>query len=188
MKRSIISAMLVLLTLAAMAQTKVPLTREEKKVMRAEKKKQTEAMLSQVTADALRSGCFVLKADQVRGRVGYTINVNPTINFVAVEGQDAYVQLASSSGIGFNGLGGVTLHGRITSLDIDQANKHGAYNIIMNTVGPGGSLTIFMNVSKTGEMASATVRTNWGNSVDMNGVLVPWTGTGAKIFKGKETF
>jgi hypothetical protein len=187
MKRSFISVILVLLTVATMAQTNVPLTREEKKAMRAEQKKQEEAKLSQVTAEALRSGCFVLKADQVRGRVGYTITVNPLINFVAVEGQDAYVQLASSSGIGFNGLGGITLHGRITSFDVDQVNKHGAYNIIMNTIGPGGSLTIFMNVSKTGEMASATVRTNWGDRVDMNGVLVPWTGTGSKIFKGEET-
>jgi len=188
MKKIAASVILVLFTITAMAQDKVPLTRLEKKAMRVEKKKQTEVILTQTTAEALHSGCFVLKADQVRGRAGYVVYVNPTINFVAVEGKDAYVQLASTSGIGFNGLGGITLRGTITSFDLDQGNKHGGYNIVMNTIGPGGTLTIFMNINKTGEMASATVQNNWGSRVDMNGVLVPWTGTGTKIFKGQESF
>ncbi|MDX9772510.1 MAG: DUF4251 domain-containing protein [Bacteroidales bacterium] len=188
MKKIAASVILVLFTIAAMAQNNAPLSRLEKKTMKVEQKKQTEIMLSQTTANALRSGCFVLKADQVRGRGGYAVNVNPTINFVAVEGEDAYFQLASSSGIGFNGLGGITLRGRITSFKMDQGNKHGGYNIIMNTIGTGGNLTIMMSVNKTGEMASAMVSNNWGNRVDLNGSLVPWTGTGKEIFKGRETF
>ena len=188
MNRIAVSAIIMLFTVTAMAQEKAALTREEKKAIRQEQKMQKEAMLARTTAEALRSGCFVLKADQVRGRGGYIASVNPTINFVAVEGKDAYVQLASSSGVGFNGLGGITLRGRITSFDMNQGDKNGSYNIVMNTVGPGGILTIMMNVNRTGEMASATVRTNWGQRVDMNGFLVPWTGTGTRIYKGKESF
>ena len=45
-----------------------------------------------------------------------------------------------------------------------------------------------INVNKTGEMASATVSTNWGSRIEMDGYLVPWTGTGNRIFKGQETF
>lgn len=188
MKKIAALIIVVLFTISAIAQTEVPLTRQDKKAMRAEQKKQTEAMLTQTTAEALRSGRFVLKADQVRGAGGYNFSVNPLINFVAVEGDDAYVQIASSSGIGFNGLGGVTVRGKITSFDMDQRSKHGSYSIIMNTIGSGGSLTIMMNVSKTGEMASVTVRGNWGNRIDMYGNLVPWTGNGNQISKGREAF
>ncbi len=100
------------------------------------------------TAEALRSGTFVLKADRIRGRGGLLVNVDPTINFVAVEGKDAYVQVSPTYGYGLNGLGGVTLKGKVTSLDISQRKKHGSYNIIMNTMGTTGNLTIKINVKK----------------------------------------
>ncbi|MDZ7635963.1 MAG: DUF4251 domain-containing protein [Bacteroidales bacterium] len=112
----------------------------------------------------------------------------PLTNFVAVEGKEAYFQMASVSGVGFNGLGGVTLKGRITSFEINQEKKHGSYTILMNTVGNGGNLTIVMKVNKTGEMASASVSSNHGSRIDLSGVLVPWTGTGAQIYKGREAY
>ncbi|MCA1741904.1 MAG: DUF4251 domain-containing protein [Bacteroidales bacterium] len=188
MKKIAASVIVLLFTIAASAQGQVSLSKEEKKALKLEQKKQKETELSMNTAEALRSGTFVLKADRIRGRGGPSMNVDPTINFVAVEGKDAYVQVSPSSGYGLNGLGGVTLRGKITSLDIEQGKKHGSYNIVVNTIGHGGNITIFMNVNKTGEMASATVNTNWGNRIELNGYLVPWTGTGTKIHKGRENF
>jgi len=188
MKKITLSIAVLLFAIAASAQDKVPLTKQEKKALRQEQKRQSEIILARNTSEALKSGCFVLKADQLRGRGGYLMSVNPTTNFVAVEGEEAYVQIASATGIGYNGLGGVTLRGKITSFEIEQGNKHGSYTIMMNTVGTGGMLTIVMNINKTGEMASASVHTNWGSRLEMNGALVPWTGTGAKIYKGRETF
>jgi Domain of unknown function (DUF4251) len=188
MKKSALSIVAILFAMVASAQEQAPLTKQEKKSMRQEQKRQSEIILARNTSDALKTGRFVLKADQLRGRGGYVMHVNPTTNFVAVEGEEAYVQVASASGIGYNGLGGVTLRGRITSFEIEQGKKHGSYNIVMNTMGTGGHLTIVMNISKTGEMASASVHTNYGSRIDMNGALVPWTGTGTKIYKGRETF
>lgn len=188
MKKIAASVIVLLFTIAVTAQGQVPLSKEEKKALKQEQKRQRESALAMTTSEALRSGTFVLKADRLRGRGGYLMNVNPTINFVAVEGKEAYVQVAPTSGVGFNGLGGVTLRGRITSFEIDQGKKHGSYNIIMNTIGTAGNLTIIMNVNKTGEMASASVRTNWGSWIEMNGYLAPWTGTGTRIHKGMETF
>lgn len=166
----------VLFTITAMAQSEVPLTKQEKKALRVEQKQQAEVMLTRNTAEALRSGRFVLKADQLRAGGGYLVMVNPTVNFVAVEGEDAYVQVVSPVGTGFYGTGITTIRGKITSFDLQQGKKQGVYRIMMNTIGPGSQLDIIMSVNKTGEMASATVRTNWGRSIDMNGVLVPWTG------------
>lgn len=188
MKKIAVSVIVLLFTIAVTGQGQVSLSKEEKKALKLEQKKQKEAELTMNTAEALSSGTFVLKADRIRGRGGYLMNVDPTINFVAVEGQDAYVQVSPSSGYGYNGLGGVTLRGRVTSLDIEQGKKHGSYNIIVNTIGNAGNITIVMNVNKTGDMATATVNSNWGNRIELNGYLVPWTGTGTKIHKGRETF
>jgi len=188
MKKIAASVIVLLFTIAVTGQGQVSLSKEEKKALKLEQKKQKETELSMTTAEALKSGTFVLKADRIRGRGGYLMNVDPTINFVAVEGKDAYVQVSPSSGYGMNGLGGVTLRGKITSIDIEQGKKHGSYNIVVNTIGHAGNITILMNVNQTGEMASATVNTNWGNRIELNGYLVPWTGTGTKIHKGRETF
>jgi len=188
MKKTALSIVAILFAMVSAAQEQVPLTKQEKKAMRQEQKRQSEVILSRNTSEALRTGRFVLKADQLRGRGGYVMHVNPTTNFVAVEGEEAFVQVASASGIGFNGIGGVTLRGKITSFEVEQGKKHGSYTIVMNTMGTGGHLNIVININKTGEMASATIRTNYGSRVDMNGVLVPWTGTGSKIYKGRETF
>jgi hypothetical protein len=59
---------------------------------------------------------------------------------------------------------------------------------VLNTIGHAGNITILMNVNKTGEMAFATVSTNWGNRIELDGYLVPWTGTGTKIHKGRQTY
>ena len=188
MKTTLTALLLLLFATGASAQQEVQLSRQERKAIRQEQKKQEEAMLAHNTSAALQAGQFVLKADQLRSRTGLTVNVNPTINFIAVEGKDAYVQVASPSGVGLNGLGGVTLKGKITSMDISKSDKNGFYSISMNTMGNAGHLTIAMNVNRTGEIASATVMTNYGGRIEMNGELVPWTGTGKTIYKGQERY
>lgn len=188
MKTTTTAILLLLFATGVSAQQEARLSRQERKAIRLEEKKQAEAMLAHNTSTALQAGQFVLKADQLRVRTGLIVNVNPTINFIAVEGKDAYVQVASSSGTGFNGLGGVTLKGKITSMDISKSDKNGFYSITMNTMGNAGHLSIAMNVSRTGEVASATVRTNYGGRIEMNGELVPWTGTGKTIYKGQERY
>lgn len=188
MKKIAVSVIVLLFTIAVAGQDKGSLTKQERKALRLEQKNQREAALAMATAEALRSGTFVLKADRLRGRGGSMINVDPTINFVAVQGKEAYVQVAPSSGFGLNGLGGVTLKGTVTSMDIGQGKKHGSYNIIMNTLGQAGNLTVFMNVNKTGQIATASVRTNWGSWVELSGYIVPWTGAGTRIHKGRENF
>jgi hypothetical protein len=180
--------MLLLLSGAVTAQGEIPLTRQEKKALRQEEKRQKEAMLAHNTSVALKNEHFVMKADQVRGKYGSSYVVNPVTNFVAVEGRDAYVQLASSSGIGFNGMGGVTLKGRITSMEINQVDKDGYYTIVISTMGNGGPLNITMNVNPTGEVATAYIRTHYGNRIEMTGELVPWTGTGKTVYKGRENY
>ncbi len=186
MKKITATVIILLITLAGMAQGQVPLTRQEKKALRKEQKIQYEAMLVKNTTAAITSGRFVLKADQIRGRRGTMMMVDPTINFVAVQNDEAFVQLGSPSGMGYNGVGGITLRGKITLMKVDQEKKHGTYHITMNTMGTTGSLSIFMRFNATGEMATAIVQSTWGSRVDFEGTLYPWEGT--RIFKGQESF
>lgn len=185
MKRITATVIILLITLAAMAQGQVPLTKEEKKILKKEQKKQAERVMTVNTSRALNSSQYILKADRVRGRGGSMINVNPRINFVSVQGDEVYVQLGSDTGIGYNGVGGVTLKGRVTSSTIEQ-DKNGTYYIHMNTLGTAGGLTISMHVNVTGDMASAVVQTNWGSRVDFNGKVVP-SGR-LQVYKGTESY
>ncbi len=186
MKRITATVIILLITLAAMAQGQVPLTKEEKKILKREQKKQAERMMSVNTSQALHSSQFILKADRVRGRGGSMFNVNPRINFVSVQGDEVYVQLGSDTGIGYNGVGGVTLKGKVTGYTIEQDKKNGNYYIQMNTLGTGGALTISMHVNVTGDMANAVVQTNWGSRVDFIGKVVP-SGR-LQVYRGTESY
>lgn len=186
MKRITASVIMLLITLAAMTQGQVSLTKEERKILKNEQKKQAEKMMSMNTAQALRSSQFILKADRVRGRGGSIINVNPRINFVSVQGEEVYVQLGSDTGIGYNGVGGVTLKGKVTGYSVEQDKKNGNYYILLNTLGTGGALTITIRVNVTGEMADAIVQTNWGSRVDFIGNVVP--AGRLQVYKGTESY
>jgi len=188
MKTIATAIMLLLFSAAVTAQGGVPLTRQEKKALRQEEKRQQEAIMAHNTTVALKNEHFVLKADHVMGKYGASFVVNPVTNFVAVEGRDAYVQLASSSAIGYNGMGGVTLKGRITSMEIRQGGRNGYHTIEISTMGNGGPLNITLNVNPTGEVATAYIRTHYGNRIEMTGELVPWTGTGKTVYKGRENY
>lgn len=186
MKVLAIMAISLLLPVAGMAQYDEPLAKEDKKALKKQEKEMFEKMLIVNTSESIKARYFVLKADQIRGRGGNLINVNSSINFVAVEGEEAYVQMGSESGLGYNGVGGITIKGKIASFKVEQKGKHKTYNIVMQTVSSSGSLTIMMNVNGTGEMASAVVSSNWGGRVEFSGYLVPLQGS--KIYKGSETF
>jgi hypothetical protein len=186
MKLMAMAAIALLIPLAGMAQYDETLTKEEKKALKKKENEQFEKMLIANTSESIKARYFVLKADQIRGRRGDLINVNSSINFVAVEGEETYVQMGSESGLGYNGVGGITVKGKITSFKVKQAGKHDSYNIVMNTLSSSGNLTIMMNVNVTGETASAVVSSNWGGRVEFNGYLVPLQGS--KIHKGSETF
>ena len=185
MKKIIISLVLALLALPVLGQDDAPLTRQEKKMLRKEQKKQYEKMLEVNTSKAISSGFFVLKADQVRSRYGVVYHVNSSINFIAIQGKEAFVQLGSESGIGANGVGGITLKGEVTNYSVEQDKDKGSYFIKIYTSSTAGSLTIMMQVNNTGEMSTATVTTNWGSRVDFTGTVVPVTGS--RVFKGTET-
>ncbi|WP_075591126.1 DUF4251 domain-containing protein [Labilibacter marinus] len=162
------------------------LTRKEKRAMaREEKKKEQELIDNQlrlITKVAVDSAQWVLEADRLSGRKGGTINVSSTLNFIAIEGDKAFVQLGSNSGLGANGVGGVSVRGNVTKYEVEFNEKRGTYYIVVMVSSSLGVFDIRMNSNSTGQMVDATVKGNSRHSVRYTGALVPVAQS--RVYKG----
>jgi len=63
----------------------------------------------------LNAKSFVLEADYLQGKYGDIIPVTSTLNFVKVDSTNGILQTGTTSGIGYNDVGGVTAEGTIGS-------------------------------------------------------------------------
>jgi hypothetical protein len=174
MKKIMIALAVLMVSVSVIAQEPVTnKTRAEKKAERKELREKRRKELAVTTEGAISSGNFVLKANQLRDRYGRMMMVNPSMNFVAKRGNDGFVQFGAETGIGYNGAGGVTLRGTITSYKMVRNTKHNGYNIIFTVNGTFGTITVNVSSNDTGEMANARVQTTWGNQLSFSGAIVP---------------
>ena len=133
--------------------------------------------------EALKSGNWVLEADNVVFRNGMLRYVSSNTNYVAVQNGEGTVQTAFNNFVySPNGLGGVTVQGQISDQKISQ-DKDG--NIFMNFSIFGGAISATLNLTLTGgtNEASVYISPNFnGNTLTMNGNLVPYDE--ATVFEG----
>ncbi len=124
-----------------------------------EKNEQVQAMV--------KNQSFVLEADALYDRYMNRYNAVAN-NFILVDGDDMVLQTSSPLGIGYNGLGGITLNGRLTDYTIIN-NKDGKpasirAQVSTNSLEQG---TLYMNVS--GDTGRATFTDNWGRRITFSG-------------------
>ncbi len=186
MKKIVFFIAALMITMSLAAQESAPKSKAERKAERKENKEKMEKELAITTEKAIMSGNFVLKANQLRNKYGQMIMVSPTINFVAVKGRQVYVQFGTEAGIGYNGVGGLTLKGELTDFKMTRDKKYNGYTIMITTNGTNGSLTITVQSNVTGDNANARVQTNWGGQLNFVGEIVPIVG--AEIFQGQESY
>ena len=87
--------------------------------------------------EAINAKKFTLEADQVVFKYGQTAYVTSNTNFVSVDGEDAVVQVAFNiPAAGPNGLGGVTVDGKVSSYEM-RTDKKGTLYLSMNVMGTG---------------------------------------------------
>lgn len=174
------------------------MTKEEKKAEKeaekAKKKAEKEAKKAaeqredslrfEVTKQAVNDMKFVVVADRVRDKTGRTINVNSTTNFVLVQGDDATVQLAFEGAFsGPNGLGGITLTGKISNVK-SEIDKRGNLVFSMMVQGTGISADVSFTLPKNSNRCDATVDSNFHSTrITFSGELKPYS---SKVFKGRE--
>jgi hypothetical protein len=129
---------------------------------------------------------FVLKANDLSDRYGNRIPVSSTINFIMVDSSTGVMQLGNAYSMGYNGVGGTTLEGRISEYEVRTiGKKKEAWSVSWTLSSTLGTYNISLTVSANGN-ADASIRSNWPGSINYHGNLVPISG--ARIYKGSTTY
>lgn len=138
--------------------------KKSRKEIRAERLRESRERLAQLTKDST----LILEANILRNRYQNSFPVTGD-NFILINGERVVLQTASSWGPGFNGLGGITLQGRITRYEYDIDEK-GPISILADvTLGGAGFATLRIHISADGS-ATATYYDNWGGRVTFAGI------------------
>ena len=174
----------------AQAQTSKTSEKAEKKLDRKEKKEKRlaqDAIMGEEAFNnamqAITNQSFVLEANSVQPLNGCVYFVNSNTNFVSLNDGQAMVQIASNSPYpGPNGLGGITVQGTASNIQIKQENNGNVY-LSMNVQGTFISATINLVLYSGTNNAMVIVDPNFsGNNLTMNGTLLPYSDS--NIFKG----
>lgn len=153
-------------------------SREDRKTARKQERlerKQQKAMAAQEDKAKVyqlaTNRTFVLEADALYDR--YMNRYNMVSNsFIMIDGNRMVLQTAAPNGhIGYNGLGGITLNGKILDYEILEGSekKPVKINAQVSTTALGHG-TLSMNLTDSGN-ARATFRDSWGNRVTFSGRL-----------------
>ena len=134
-------------------------------------------------AAAVQNRDFVLEADQVTFKNGYTVFVDSNTTFISVKGNRAVVQISPSNfSAGPNGVGGVTVDGSISGMQ-RMVDKKGNTTLSFNVSGIGINAQIEIYMSPGTNNASATIYPNFNsNTVWIEGNIVPYENSG--VFEG----
>ena len=126
--------------------------------------------------EALNNGSFVLEANNVSFPNGITRFVSSTTNYVQVDNGEGIVQTAFTNfsyNPSPNGLGGVTVQGDISGLQMKK-DKHGNYFYNYTIQGIAISATVSITLTGGTNQASVRISPNFNNNdMTMMGILVP---------------
>lgn len=172
------------------AQTSKAAEKEEKKEERREKRAARLAKDSIIgeaafnnAMQAITNKSFVLEATSVQPLNGRVYFVNSNTNFVSLNDGQAMVQIASNSPYpGPNGLGGITVQGTASNIEVKQ-EKNGNVYVSMSVQGVFLSATVNLVLYSGSNNAMVTVDPNFsGNDLRMNGTLIPYSES--NVFQG----
>jgi len=132
-----------------------------KEVIKTEKQKRKEKRDSvfekeyRELTQIIDSMSFVLEADYLSNQGSYRVVVPSDLNFIMVDSLEAVIQTGSNTRMGYNGVGGVTLEGRITNWKVVKNPKHGSFFITMDVMTNWGFYTVFLDVSANGRATAS---------------------------------
>ena len=155
----------------------------EKEAKKAAEKAAQEALFQQALL-AINNKDFVLEADRVEGKRGQFVYVSSNTNFVAVKDDEATVQLALNGAFsGPNGVGGITVEGKTSKVEIEQ-DKKGNVSFSMMVQGVGLSAQLTFRMTKGSNECTATILPNFNsNRISFTGKILPTAQS--TVFKGR---
>ena len=188
----------VLFVLLALFAVQVSLFAQEKKMTRKEKEAAWRAERLKKRAqeerqimhndsvqyvqaiNAIRNGSWALEASNVTFNNGVTRFVTESTNFVSVDDGQAVVQTAfNNTNVNSpNGLGGITLEGRILGEELKMDNEGNVY-YNYNIQGAEISATVNVVITAHTNQATATVNPNFSSrQMTMSGYIYPYESAG----------
>ncbi|MCK5467467.1 MAG: DUF4251 domain-containing protein [Cyclobacteriaceae bacterium] len=167
----------------------VSIAQENKKLSRKEKKelkKQQQIEQKKAILDLLSSKTWVIEAHTVFDRYNQSYQLNPTINFVGIKGEEGALQLGFDGLIGWNGVGGVTIDGKITKYEIKEGKENSSPTVNLRFQGRGvGSAIINITVNSSGQ-ATARVNGDFGDRITFSGMIKSLEES--SVYKGQSLF
>ncbi len=178
MNRFLILVMVLMGAIAANAQTDRAAQRKAQKQMEAAQ----DSMRHVRAVRAMEEHNFVLEADQLQFKRGRSAFVSSTTNFVSLKGDEAVVQVASYSGGGPNGIGGITVEGRASKIEM-KIDKKGNTYFSMSVTGRGISASVRISLYRGSNDATVDISPNFhSNRLTLKGRVLPYNQSG--VFKG----
>lgn len=177
--------------MVAYSQQEEVLTKKEQKAFAKEERKARKAaeeeQMKKITHAMIVQKRFVMEADYVSNNRGVRLPVNSSLNFIAVDSSEGVIQLSTLSGSGYNGVGGITVEGRITDYKVDSIpTKSGlSYNLKILIMTSMGTYDIFFMISPTG-YTDATIQGTTRGMLRYTGNLIP-VGL-SKVYKGTPSY
>lgn len=159
----------------------------EKKLTREEKKAAQKALdmsYFEEAKQAIESQAFTLEADRVIFKRGRSAFVTANTNFVTVNGEQSSVQVAFNTTLsGPNGIGGVTVDGRVSNYQV-KTDKKGNVFVSFSVMGIGISAQVNITLTHGSNQASVDIRPNFNsNRLTLTGTLLPLDKS--NVFKGR---
>ncbi len=180
-----ISFLFILLCFAfqiSFAQETKKLSKKEKKELR----KQQQLEQKKAILDLLISKQWVIEAHTVFDRYNQSYQINPSINFVGIKGEEGALQLGFNGLIGWNGVGGVTIDGSVTKYELKEGKENQSPAVNLRFQGRGvGSATINITVNTSGQ-ATARVSGDFGDRITFSGFIKSLDES--VVYKGQSLF
>jgi hypothetical protein len=129
---------------------------------------------------ALKSGSWALEASSVTFNNGASNFVTESTNFISINNGEATVQTAlnNSNVYSPNGLGGITLTGRVGNEEM-TVDRYGNIHYNFGIYGSEISATVNVILSAGSNQATAIVNPNYNSSnMSMNGYIYPYSNAG----------
>lgn len=164
-----------------------PIPENETKKERKERVKKDHEIVDSIyhlkAEHAAQDGYFVLQATEVHNSYGqYEMGLDDSTNFLLMQGDKGIFQVAfNNMSAGENGLGGITLHGRISKKQVKH-DKKGNTIITYSMIGRNMNASVTITIFKESDQAVADVFPTLGNGyITLRGRLVPYLNEDIRI-------
>ncbi|MBN1198193.1 MAG: DUF4251 domain-containing protein [Bacteroidales bacterium] len=174
MKQFLLIPIFFMLCTGIMAQDTLS-QKEVKKEASVKKKQRKEAEAERKFKEAgqlLETRHFILQAKFIKNREGSRISVNPLLNFIQIDSNQAFLQIGFYQFVGPNQAGGISADGRITRWKLEKSDKRKTYTLFMSVITNRGNIDIFMDINQN-SYATATLSGITSARLTYDGDLLP---------------